>query len=389
MTRGLTASHGSFCRLDWTAVCVPHYLGVAPIRPFRLTLRCLLCLAIFATAGCGRKSTAQLVGESPAAQSPSPPVVSNSPQAPTSSSSPTQAVQAKAGQQPTLDLARLENSVRPAVFWIAVFDSSGKLLRTETAFFISGDGKFITTARAIEGGMNAVAKMADGRIYNVRGVLAASTTLDLAVLQADAEYVPFLTLNKIPNFETGTRVGVVGSALAGSAEGARETSILMQQPDRVEIAATSPPESIGSPVVDANDQIVGVVISAGEKVTVRPSNTISSLLDRIASDAKPRWSEVAQASITPTPTPRPTPKPRLVFAPAPAFPSEVRSRPGASWSGRFRLNFNARGNVTNVQIVQSTGSSVLDQSALSTLRQWKSAPGQEWVATVPVTFQSR
>jgi len=381
--------HARFCRLDWTADCAPQYLGVAPMRTFRLTLRCSLCLAIFATAGCGRKSTAQLVGESPAAQSPSPAIVSNPPQAPTSSSSPTPAVQAKTGQQPTLDLSRLENNVRPAIFWITVFDSSGKLLRTETAFFISGDGKFITTAHAIEGGINAVAKMADGRIYNVRGLLAASTTLDLAVLQADAEYVPFLTLNKIPNFETGARVGVVGSALAGSAEAARETTISTQQPDRLEIPATLSPDSIGSPVVGANGEVVGVVIAGGEKATVRPSNTIASLLDRIASDAKPRWPEMAQAAITPTPTPRPTPKPRLVFAPAPAFPSEVRSRPGASWSGRFRLNFNARGNVTNVQIVQSTGSSVLDQSALSTLRQWKSAPGQEWVATVPVTFQSR
>ncbi|HET9367619.1 MAG TPA: TonB family protein, partial [Candidatus Udaeobacter sp.] len=82
-------------------------------------------------------------------------------------------------------------------------------------------------------------------------------------------------------------------------------------------------------------------------------------------------------------------KPRLVYAPAPAFPSELRSRPGSAWSGRFRLNFNARGNVTNIQVIQSTGNNVLDQSALSTLRQWKSTPGQEWAATVPVTFQSR
>ncbi len=101
----------------------------------------------------------------------------------------------------------------------------------------------------------------------------------------------------------------------------------------------------------------------------------SRCLAGIASDAKPRWPESARAVVTPTPAPRPTPKPRLVYAPAPAFPSEVRSRPGAVWSGRFRLNFNARGNVTNVQVVQSTGNIVIDQSALSTLRQWKSAPG--------------
>jgi TonB family protein len=267
-----------------------------------------------------------------------------------------------------------------------VFDSSGKLLRTETAFFISGDGRFITTAHAIEGGINAVAKMADGRIYNVSGVLAGSTALDLAVLQADAKYVPFLTLNKSPSLEMGTRVGVVGSGLAGSDGVPRDVTITTQQSDRLEIAGPISSNSIGSPIVSENGEVVGVVISAGEKATVRPSNTMGSLLDRIASDAKPRWPEIAQAAATPTP--RPTPKPRLVYAPAPSFPPGV-SRPGISGTGRFRLTFDARGNVTNVQVVQSTGNPYFDSSAIQTLRQWKSSPSQGWAVTVPVTFQTR
>ena len=171
------------------------------MRLFRLTFRCSLCMAIFSTAGCGRKTTDQIMGESPAAQSPSPSVVSTVIQSPNPSSSPTQAAQTEAGHRSTLDLSRLENSVRPAVFWITTFDSSGKVLRTETAFFISGDGRFITTAHAIDGGINAVAKTADGGIYNVIGILAASTAIDLAVLQADVKRVPFLTLSKSPNLE--------------------------------------------------------------------------------------------------------------------------------------------------------------------------------------------
>jgi TonB family protein len=278
--------------------------------------------------------------------------------------------------------------VRPAVFWITVFDSSGKLLRTETAFFISGDGRFITTAHAIDGGINAVAKMADGRIYNVSGVLAASTTLDLALLQADAKYVPFLTLNKKPNLGMGTPVGIVGSALAGSAEAARETAISTQQPDRFEIATTLLSYSVGSPVLDANGEVIGVVISGGEKGSVRPSSTVDSLLNGIASDAKPRWPETAQAAVTATPAPRATPKPRLVFAPAPSFPTGV-SRSGSSGSGNFRLTFDAKGNVTNVQVVKSTGNPYFDSSAIQTLRQWKSSPSQGWAVTVPVTFQTR
>src|SRR5882762_5496362 len=204
------------------------------MRLFRLTLECSLCLAVFTTAGCGRKSKGQVVGESPAAQSPSPPGVS-APAQSSGSPSPSQALQSQTRERPPLDLSRLENSVRPAVFWITVFDSSGKLLRTQTAFFISGDGRFITTAHAIEDGVNAVAKMADGGIYNVSGIIADSKTLELAVLQADVKRVPFLTVNKTANLKPGTHVGVVGSTLAGTAEAARETTISTQQPEHVEI----------------------------------------------------------------------------------------------------------------------------------------------------------
>src|SRR5947207_1333809 len=358
------------------------------MRLFRLTLECSLCLAVLATAGCGRKSNGQLVGESPA-QSPSQSGVSTPISSPGSSPSPSPTPQSQTKQIPTLDLLRLENSVRPAIFWITVFDSSGKLLRTETAFFISADGRFITTAHAIEDGVNAVAKMADGEIHNVDGILASSATLDLAILQADVKRVPFLTLNKTANLKSGTHVGVVGSALAGSAEAARETTISTQQPDEAEIAETVSPESIGSPIVDANGEVVGIVISGGDKATARPSKSVGSLLDRIASDAKPRWAETVQTVSTPTPAPRPTPKPRLVYAPAPAFPRDAHVRPGVAWSGRFSLSFDSRGNVTKVKIVQSTGNEALDRAAISTLRQWKSAPGGDWAATVPVTFQTR
>ena len=87
-------------------------------------------------------------------------------------------------------------------------------MRTESGFFISAEGRFVTTARAIEGGVNAVAKTGDGGIHNVTGILAASKESDLAILQADVKKVPFLELNKNGNLPAGTGVVVVGSALA-------------------------------------------------------------------------------------------------------------------------------------------------------------------------------
>ena len=109
------------------------------------------------------------------------------------------------------------------MIWVTTFDSKGNLLRTESGFFISADGRFVTTAHAVEGGVNAVAKTADGGIYNVDGVLTVSKSADLAVLKADIKpqkLLRFLDLNKTGELSTGAKVAVVGSSLAGN-EGTR------------------------------------------------------------------------------------------------------------------------------------------------------------------------
>jgi len=294
---------------------------------------------------------------------------------------------AEAAQTVSDDLAKLENSVRPAVIWVTVFDSKGNLLRTESGFFISEGGRFVTTARAIEGGVNAVAKAADGGIYNVTGILRNSKELDLAVLQAEVKprkLLRFLELNKNGNVSVGTRVVVIGSALAGSEGSAREMTIAAQEGDRLQLVGTTAPSAVGSPVVTENGEVVGVVTAAGEKTTAHSTAALESLLSHVPLDVQARWPATADRS----PTPKPTPKPRLVYAPAPAFPPGA-SQPGITGTGRFRLSFDPSGNVTNIQIVKSTGNANFDQSAIKTLRQWKSAPSQGWALTVPVTFQTR
>jgi len=270
---------------------------------------------------------------------------------------------------------------------VTTFDSKGNLLRTESGFFISADGKFVTTTHATEGGVNAVAKTADGGIYNVTGVLTASKSADLAVAKAEIKpqkLLRFLDLNKTGELSVGTRVAVVGSALAGNEGNARETTITTQSSDRLEVAGATAASSVGSPVVNENGDVIGIVISAGEKTAARPVAALDTVLSRVTAETQARWPQVDEAS----PTPHATPKPRLVYAPAPSFPPG-QSLPGQSGTGRFRLTFDPQGNVTNIQMVSSTGNPYFDQSAIKTLRQWKSAPSQGWQATVPVTFRTR
>ena len=349
----------------------------------RLGFRYAFWIAAFVTVG---PALNQVLAGSLLAQSQPPPPITSTAQSPPAAPV-SQSPQASAGQTRSSELAELETKVRPSVIWVTAFDPKGNLLRTETGFFISADGRFVTTAQAIEGAVNAVAKTAEGGIYNVSGVVAASKGSDISVLQAEVKprkLLRFLELNKAGELTTGARVAVVGSALAGNEGIARETTITAQTSDRLEIADAIPASSIGSPVVNENGDVVGIVTSAGDKTIARPVAALDLLLSRIAADTQARWTQLAQTS----PTPHATPRPRLIYAPAPSFPPG-QSLPGQSGTGRFRLTFDAQGNVANIQIVSSTGNPYFDQAAIKTLRQWKSAPSQGWQVTVPVTFKTR
>jgi TonB family protein len=354
-----------------------------------LAIGSALCLTFFAVVGCRRKPKSDIVGEPSPDQPPSSPIIASPTQQPSSSPLPSQPLEVKAEKAPSLDLPKLANRVQAAVILVTVFDSSGKLLRTETGFFISDDGRFVTTARAIENGVNAVAKTADGGIHNVAGIFASSAPLDLAILKADVKRVPFLRLSKKAKAEVGAHVRVIGSALGGSEGAPREGAIAAKQPesqgDRLEIAMPMSASSVGSPVFDESGEVVGIVGSAGAKTIITPSSAVTSLQSQIAPDASARWAKTSETR----PSPRPTPKPRLVYAPQPNFPPEARDRSGISRSGRFRVSFDAHGNARNVQIIQSAGNGLLDQATIGALRQWKSTPGHEWFATVPITFQAR
>ena len=221
------------------------------------SLRYALGIAVFVTVG-----NATVLGESLLAQQTQSPLPTTSAAQSETAAPVSQSPQASPSQTPSSELGNLEAKVRPSVIWVTAFDSKGNLLRTESGFFISADGRFATTAHAIEGGVNAVAKTADGGIYNVTGVLTASKSTDLAVLKAEIKpqkLLRFLDLNKTGELSVGVRVAVVGSALAGNEGNARETTITAQWSDRLKIAGATAASSVGAPVVNENGDVVGVV----------------------------------------------------------------------------------------------------------------------------------
>jgi TonB family protein len=71
---------------------------------------------------------------------------------------------------------------------------------------------------------------------------------------------------------------------------------------------------------------------------------------------------------------------------APNYPYEARSR-RIQGSGLFRLSLDLNtGSVRKVTLIQSTGSSVLDNSATDAFRRWRWKPGRWQEIDMPITF---
>src|SRR5213596_2433033 len=162
-------------------------------RMRRVPLYFLLTLCVFSS--CGRKSSTV--------------------RAPEPSSSPTSSVpvesivtpSAQDSQPPTSDFAEVAQSIRPAVIIVSVFNETGHLSANGHGFFVSDDGKFIADRSVMAGGVNAVAKAADGATYNVSGALTQAAAQNLVLLKADAtRALPFLVPSASALPETGDEV---------------------------------------------------------------------------------------------------------------------------------------------------------------------------------------
>ena len=134
---------------------------------------------------------------------------------------------------------------------------------------------------------------------------------------------------------------------------------------------------------------------------VRMANALDAVLSRIDPRTKPTW-----AGVSPEPSPSPpaegpleTPKPtppgvaqtgklQLIYSPTPQYPIAARSRITRS-KEPVNIEFTSPGMgrcATSRSFDPRRTSSWMAQPS-KTLRKWKATPGQEWTASVPITFQ--
>ena len=297
--------------------------------------------------------------------------------------------------------------IRGAVVIVSVFDETGHLSANGHGFFVSDDGKFIADRSVMTGGANAVAKVADGAIYNVSGAFTQTAPQNLVLLKADGSHaLPFLVPSASALPDTGDEVAIVLSPIERTNPVLLEEKIIGRFTDEAgewfDVTPALAKTIAGAPAINHRGELVGVVTyrAGGNSCAIRPVAAAATLLSQVSSNMTASWQNLRAASrlttlassATPARTPTPSEIPlkgsKLVYAPPPRYPSDARQPGGAGQaSGSFRVSFDANGRAVAVQTIRSTGNSALDQSAISALHEWRSEAGREWSLIVPITFK--
>ena len=163
------------------------------------------------------------------------------------------------------DTASVVATAKPAVVTVTTYDAAGKQTGLGTGFFVD-DSHVVTCYHVIDGATKAKIKTATGKTYQVKGIAASDRIADVVRLSlaSPAKGANSLSLTKsLP--KQGEKVVVFGSPLGleltvsdGIVSAIRDIPGVAKI---IQITAPISPGSSGSPVLNLNGEVVGVVTS--------------------------------------------------------------------------------------------------------------------------------
>jgi tetratricopeptide (TPR) repeat protein len=162
------------------------------------------------------------------------------------------------------DLIRLVQQVQPAVVTVVTYDMNGAVADLGSGFFLDANGHLITNYHVLKGAYRAEVKTYNGRKYPVELVVAENEQADIIKVRisiAEQEFHWVRLTDQEPSI--GERILVVGSPLGleqtvseGIVSAVRDLPVVGKV---FQLSAPISQGSSGSPVVNMNGRVVGVV----------------------------------------------------------------------------------------------------------------------------------
>ncbi|MDX2013966.1 MAG: S1C family serine protease [Myxococcaceae bacterium] len=192
--------------------------------------------------------------------------------------------------------SELFTRLRPSVVVLEATSASGDRLAHGTGFVVRADGLVATNHHVIDGFTTMRAVFADGRKVPVTGVVFSEPKNDLAVVKLDQTGLEALPLGRSAGLAEGSTIFVLGNPLGldftfsqGVVSAVRTTGVPadsrldLKDADRqplLQLDVNSDFGGSGSPVVDAEGRVVGVLVSKlGRSLFAVPVDTLSALLE--------------------------------------------------------------------------------------------------------------
>ena len=190
-------------------------------------------------------------------------------------------------------------STMPSVVEIVTYDDTGAEIGQGSGFFISRQ-RIITNEHVVHAAYSAEVFTDEG-YYDRITILNADEYMDLAILRVDAEYEIPLQINPDAELNPGQRVIVIGHPLGLEktvSDGLISNVQTIDQVQDVQITAPISAGSSGSPVLDREGRVIGVVYAGiDEGQNLNFAIGIETLNEFLALEESPRQLEVAGSHV--------------------------------------------------------------------------------------------
>jgi S1-C subfamily serine protease len=188
---------------------------------------------------------------------------------------------------PRKDIRSIAKAANGSIVSIIMSDDNGKPIAQGTGFVVTKDGLIVTNYHVIAEGRSAVAKLPDGAIYVLQGVVASDKTRDVAVVKANGQNFQTLVLGNSDRVEVGEEVIAIGNPLSlestvsnGIVSGIRTAEELGGK--FLQVTAPISPGSSGGPLFNMAGEVIGITtlyLKGGENLNFAiPINDAKRLL---------------------------------------------------------------------------------------------------------------